>query len=192
MISPKLALVALMLVTTNSAAAQDWTAGAVAQSLEGPAHEALMALIERDATVLAPFETDGCSGGLSDTWKMVATNYPNFVPVHQSKPPWESCCVTHDRAYHNAANAPDAASSFAARQVADAALRACVIETGESRVTDLVQEYDVTPDQVAAAYDGIAQAMYLAVRFGGAPCSGLPWRWGYGYPGCTVLTGAFD
>jgi hypothetical protein len=76
--------------------------------------------------------------------------------------------------------------------VADAALRACVIETGESRVTDLVQEYDVTPDQVAAAYDGIAQAMYLAVRFGGAPCSGLPWRWGYGYPGCTVLTGAFD
>ena len=183
---------AALLIVATPAAAQDWTARTIVKSLEGPAHEALMTLIARDTTVLAPFETDGCSGGLSDAWKMVAANYPDFAPVHESKPPWEACCVTHDRAYHKAGDALDASSSFAARVDADMALRACVITTGQSRVDALVQEYDVTPDQVAVAYDSIAQAMYLAVRFGGGPCSGLPWRWGYGYPHCSVLTGALD
>ena len=34
------------------------------------------------------------------------------------------------------------------------------------------------------AYETISEAMYQAVRAGGAPCSGLPWRWGYGWPQC--------
>ena len=32
-----------------------------------------------------------------------------------------------------------------------------------------------------------SEAMFLAVRFGGGPCSGLPWRWGFGYLGCTIF-----
>lgn len=36
-----------------------------------------------------PFETDGCSGGLSLIWRL-ATGRP---------PPWEGACVDHDRAY---------------------------------------------------------------------------------------------
>ena len=38
----------------------------------------------------------------------------------------------------------------------------------------------LSPDLYAA----IAELMYRAVRIGGIPCSGLPWRWGYGWPEC--------
>jgi hypothetical protein len=37
---------------------------------------------------------------------------------------------------------------------------------------------------VGFIYQGIADLMYRAVRLGGIPCSGLPWRWGYGWPAC--------
>ena len=33
-------------------------------------------------------------------------------------------------------------------------------------------------------YEVIGDLMYRAVRIGGIPCSGLPWRWGYGWPEC--------
>ncbi len=162
------------------------------QTLENSGHDALMVVISRPETELAPFETDGCSGGLSDAWKRAAGRFPEFAESHQSTPPWEDCCVTHDRAYHNAAAAPDAASSFDARLMADQTLQACVIATGEARADIVAETYDVTPENVTEAYDTIASAMFFAVRLGGMPCSGLPWRWGYGYPRCTVLTGAFD
>ena len=33
-------------------------------------------------------------------------------------------------------------------------------------------------------HEAVASLMYRAVRLGGIPCSGLPWRWGYGWPEC--------
>ena len=32
-----------------------------------------------------------------------------------------------------------------------------------------------------------ADMMYRAVRIGGGPCTGLPWRWGNGWPGCNPI-----
>jgi hypothetical protein len=181
-----------LFVLSGSVEAQDWSSGVAMRALESPGHETLMALVERSDTTLTPFETDGCSGGLSEAWDVVASRFPKFEEAHQSLPPWESCCVTHDRAYHNAAGVSDASSSFEVRLSADLALKSCVISTGTDRLDVLVDVYDVSPVQIEKAYDSIAEAMYLAVRVGGAPCSGLPWRWGYGYPSCSILTGILD
>lgn len=157
----------------------------LARAIEMPAHRALMSI--RDDAELDAFETDGCSGGLSYSWRVVARSFPDFAEAHDQIPPWENCCIIHDRAYHNAGGAETAADSYDARLAADNALEICVNRTGALRVDDVAAYYGVEPATVIAAYDAIAEAMYLAVRFGGGPCSGLPWRWGFGYSGCTVL-----
>lgn len=172
--------------------AQDWTSGPTARTLETPRHAALMALVTGPETTLAPFTTDGCSGGLSEAWQVVANRFPDFAQTHESQPPWEGCCVTHDRTYHNAGLATDPTASFEARLAADTALKSCVISSGKDRIDGLAATYQVPPDQIEAAYQNIAHTMFIAVRFGGGPCSGLPWRWGYGYPSCSALTALFD
>lgn len=169
-------LIAGLLATP--AAAQD-----IVRTIELPAHRALMASVA--GAELAPFATDGCSGGLSAGWTLVAETFPDFAAAQGDVPPWEACCIIHDRAYHVSGGAENADESYDARVQADEALRACVRETGESHLEDLAVRYDATPETVRRAYGTIADAMYMAVRFGGGPCSGLPWRWGYGYPQCT-------
>ena len=42
----------------------------------------------------------------------------------------------------------------------------------------------LSTEEVARIYKVIGDLMYRAVRIGGVPCSGLPWRWGYGWPEC--------
>jgi len=159
-------------------------AASVARTLEMPAHRSLMAVVADPDTALAPFTTDGCSGGLSSTWNVVADLFPDFAAAHDDRPPWEACCIAHDRRYHDAGGATGAEASYDARLAADEELRACVVEGGEDRIAPLADHYGVTDDQVRLAYRAIGDSMFTAVRFGGAPCSGLPWRWGYGYPGC--------
>lgn len=167
------------------ALAQDERAATTLQrTLEMPAHRSLQSVIADSADELVPFETDGCSGGMSWSWRVVADLFPDFEEAQGAAPPWEACCVTHDRAYHNAGGTTDAESSFDARLAADEALRLCVVTQGKSRVTELATRYDVSEERIRFAYEMIGNAMYNAVRFGGAPCSGLPWRWGFGYPGC--------
>ena len=63
---------------------------------------------------------------------------------------------------------------------------------GISRRDELAVVYGITPDQVETAYATIGGAMFWAVRFGGGPCTGLPWRWGFGYADCSILSGADD
>lgn len=162
-------------------AAQD-----VMRVVEMPAHRALMAT--RAQAGLAPFETDGCSGGLSSSWRLVAETFPKLADLYDAHPPWEYCCVTHDRAYHEAGGATQAMDSFDARLVADDTLRSCVKQHGEAHADEYASRYDMTPDQIRTVHSITAEAMYMAVRFGGGPCSGLPWRWGFGYPGCSVFT----
>ncbi|EEE36193.1 hypothetical protein RKLH11_26 [Rhodobacteraceae bacterium KLH11] len=136
---------------------------------------------------LTPFETDGCSGGLSANWRLVAETFPGFSQLYEAHPPWEYCCVTHDRAYHDAGGAAQAEDSFDARLAADNDLRACVKAHGETHAEAYAARYDMTPDQIRSVHGITSEAMYMAVRFGGGPCSGLPWRWGFGYPGCSVF-----
>ncbi len=170
---------ALALICAASApSAQD-----LMRSVEMPGHRSLMSV--REASELMPFETDGCSGGLSTSWRLVADTFPKFGALHETIPPWEACCVTHDQAYHNAGGATDPGQSFDARLAADDELRTCVKEHGRDNAKQYAVRYDMTTDQIRAAYGTISEAMYLAVRFGGGPCTGLPWRWGFGYPGCS-------
>ena len=154
----------------------------VQYQLELPAHQALQTVRTAPNATLSPFETDGCSGGLSNAWRLIANTFPAFAEIHEEVPPWEGCCVTHDRAYHSggADLAPEA--SYAARLTADIALEACVISEGDSRAE--TGFYDADPGDVRLAYAGVARLMYLSVRAGGGPCTGLPWRWGFGYDQC--------
>lgn len=192
MLNPKLFCILGMCLSGGAVMAQQTAPGNVATALEMPSHRSLQSVISGEDAALAPFTTDGCSGGLSEVWGLVADTFPGFSKRYSTEPPWEQCCVTHDRAYHDAGGAETADESFEARLTADRALQVCVVKTGEVELPAMVAEFDVSPETVRSAYDTIAGAMYLAVRFGGAPCSGLPWRWGYGYAQCSVLTGAFD
>ncbi len=153
--------------------------------LELGRHEKLAERKQQADSELSPFTTDGCSGGLSVGWGHLSERIERIKEIHGDEPPWESCCITHDRAYHQA-GPRDATPlmSFAARREADQLLQACVIETGAARAPELSLQYDLLIEDVEQIYQVIADLMYRAVRIGGVPCSGLPWRWGYGWPSC--------
>ena len=177
------ALTALVLFLPASARAQDANVGAL---LELPAHRALMR--QSEGASLAPFTTDGCSGGMSDSWAALSSQFPDFAESYGDAPPWEICCIAHDRIYHNSGGVHDAEASFTARLSADRQLRACVENMADSVDSDTAERYGLSPAALRASFRLSAAAMYYAVRLGGAPCSGLPWRWGYGYPDCSALS----
>lgn len=145
------------------------------------AHRALDAV--RAGATLAPFATDGCSGGLSAVWASTAAQFPAFAAAQGARPPWEGCCVIHDLAYHAGGPGDGDRRGFAARLAADEALGVCVRAALGDRAFGLPP---AAGREVALA---VAEAMVLAVRLGGAPCTGLPWRWGYGWPDCSPFDG---
>jgi hypothetical protein len=184
------AIVAILMLGLSAASAQD-----PAQSpaflddlefrLEIGRHERLNKRRTAEGATLAPFRSDGCSGGLSTGWSLVSEALPAIARRHGDRPPWEHCCLAHDRAYHMAGpSGADAAASFDARRAADEALRQCVVSTAEDRLDALSAEYGLSRDEVSRIYRAIADVMHRAVRLGGVPCSGLAWRWGFGWPQC--------
>lgn len=182
-------LAALAAMTLAGAAgAADW-AEQVSRSVELPSHRWLETVRAAPGTELAPFTTDGCSGGMSSLWSFVAEQYPAFAAAHGGVPPWEECCVTHDRAYHDAGASSDPGDSYEARLAADRVLEACVAATHSAQDQILILDFEMSSEQVKATYRAIGAAMFQAVRLGGGPCSGLPWRWGYGYPQCWASEG---
>ncbi|MBB96556.1 MAG: hypothetical protein CML68_18405 [Rhodobacteraceae bacterium] len=176
---PRLALLAA-LVLAGPAVAQD----GLGHALEIGSHVRLMSVMAENEP--SPFVTDGCSGGLSVGWSFAAEAFPGFADLHGNRPPWEECCITHDRAYHDP-DALDAEASFTARRAADVTLRACVVASAQERSEELQAAYGLTPEGVVQVYKGIADTMFNAVRLGGGPCTLLPWRWGYGYPLCPLV-----
>jgi hypothetical protein len=155
------------------------------RQLEMNHHKDLLAYQMMPDSTLATFTTDGCSGGLSIGWEYLAEQIDGIREYHGSRPPWEDCCIAHDRLYHTgAAMDATAEDSFVGRKEADLALLDCVLETGDARTAELSREYGVSPETIHTLYSTIAELMYRAVRVGGVPCSGLPWRWGYGWPQC--------
>lgn len=135
--------------------------------------------VQKDAN-LAPFTTDGCSGRQSYNWKQLAKLLPGFEKQFGDKPPWEKCCVIHDRAYWRGS----AVDGYKLRKEADEKLEQCVIDTGARLAPELGPKYSVPEEKVRHAFRVTAALMYQAVRLGGQPCSLLPWRWGYGWPNC--------
>ncbi len=176
-------LVLLSLVLPRIAVAEGWETQ-ISRAVELPSHQWLEQLRTSPDTALNSFTTDGCSGGMSSLWSFMAERYPGFAEALGGTPPWEECCVTHDRAYHDAGADPAAEASFEARLEADGVLQSCVEATSSPQDEILRTEYGLSEAQVRKAYSAIAVAMYQAVRLGGGPCTGLPWRWGYGYPQC--------
>lgn len=155
------------------------------RQLEMGLHEQLCTSKQLPQSELMEFTTDGCSGGLSVGWEYLATKIVQFQTIHGEQPPWQSCCVTHDLAYHSAGGRTvNAERSYDLRKDADRLLQACVVKTGTERVDTLSAEYHLSVGEVEQLYEGIAGLMYRAVRIGGMPCTGLPWRWGYGWPEC--------
>lgn len=174
-----LTTILLLAAYAGPLAAQDGSAQSLRYSLERPFHAALMKKIQDQPAARSPFQSDGCSGGLSQAWSGMAHMLPTFAKAYSDSPPWEGCCIRHDRTYHAAGGATDPDNSYTARLAADNALKSCVQATR-----------GVEKDP--ATYALIAQTMFLAVRIGGGPCSGLSWRWGYGYPACNGLAGSAD
>jgi hypothetical protein len=187
--------VALALLAVLRAASADdtisskWDIDAAERELELWRHERLLARRAEPDADLGPFATDGCSGGLSAAWGYAAGLAPKLARIHGEQPPWEACCVDHDRAYHAGGVPPgntpaDALASYEARRDADLALKACVLASRETRTPILAESYGLDEAQQEALYEVIAEFMYRAVRLGGMPCTSLPWRWGYGWPEC--------
>lgn len=179
-----MALSCLSSAWAQEASAPSALVDSIESSVEIPLHERLAKVRRSSGATLVPFASDGCSGGLTAGWKLVASKLPAIAKAHGDRPPWESCCVAHDRIYHTGGVNGDAKASFAARRLADEELRQCVRRFAEERVETLTVEYGLGRDEVTQLYRAIADAMYLAVRLGGWPCSGLPWRWGFGWPAC--------
>lgn len=181
----------LMLALPTDAADKDTLESAFniqAKRLELAQHRRLRAVKEKPDTKLSEFSTDGCSGGLSVGWDYLGSAVQKFQSVHGTRPPWENCCIAHDRLYHAAGPSDgDEAESYTARLKADVELRACVREVGKSRTNQLSDVYGLSEKENITIYEHISELMFLAVRLGGVPCSGLSWRWGFGWPGCRSI-----
>ncbi|WP_422049815.1 hypothetical protein [Shimia sp.] len=147
-------------------------------------HSRLELVRDSDPDALQPFTTDGCSGGMSAAWEALAEQSPWFYEVFETQAPWHVCCVTHDRAYHLGGDDAAPEAGYWARLQADEALRSCVQDVGQRDSAALAAQYGRDAEEVAAIITFVSQRMYEAVRLGGWPCSGLSWRWGYGWPQC--------
>lgn len=128
------------------------------------------------------FTTDGCSGGMSQAWDFFAQALPVFAKQLKDQPPWQDCCVAHDRLYWRGATK----NGYQKRQAADLKLQICVIKTGERLAPRLEQQYKIPKATIESIFSTTADIMYTAVRLGGKPCTPFPWRWGYGWPMCSL------
>ncbi len=180
------ALVFLVMLVLGASGASDPAVDGLERRLEMARHVRLMKVKNDPASSLAAFTTDGCSGGMSVGWEYFARQVPAFAKRHGNSPPWEDCCVAHDRLYHQAGGRGLSAwESFEARKSADQGLKVCVANTSVSRLAELNRDYGLSEQEIKTLYKVIADLIYSAVRAGGMPCTGLSWRWGYGWPECS-------
>lgn len=142
-----------------------------------------LAKVQQGPVPPQPFVSDGCSGGLSDIWRGLARALPGFEEEYGAQPPWEHCCVAHDRAYWRG----EAENGYERRKAADLRLKQCVIDTGRGLRLWQVAGSPADAPELAQRFRLAADLMYRAVRAGGLPCTPLPWRWGYGWPPCPLL-----
>jgi len=174
-------LVLLTLLGSAPAVAQDLL-NQVAREIEEQGMQRLRAQQTRPGVKIDAFNSDGCSGGMSQTWKSVAGIWPEFARGVGNLPPWEYCCVAHDRDYWRG----DSINGFDKRLQSDIDLRQCVEEAGRQQAGQIAQRIGLTRDEVIEVFGFAAGLMYQAVRLGGGPCTGLAWRWGHGWPPCDL------
>jgi len=134
----------------------------------------------RPGVVIDEFNSDGCSGGLSDGWKSLARLWPEMAQALGEQPPWEACCVAHDRAYWRG----ESIDGFDKRLRADTNLSQCVERSGKQQADAIAQRLGLPREEIEEIFHLTAELMFQAVRLGGGPCTGLEWRWGHGWPPC--------
>ena len=139
--------------------------------------------VQADSDITA-FTSDGCSGGQSKSWELLAQALPGFTSHFGDKPPWESCCVAHDKSHWRGSTV----DGYTKRKFADEELRQCVVATGVEFTPEISSQYALPEEKVREAFSLAADLMYQAVRLGGQPCSLLPWRWGYGWDNCAFAS----
>ena len=153
----------------------------IVEALESQQMKRLAAQQNRPGIQIDRFNSDGCSGGMSSTWSYLADVLPAFVTYAGDQPPWEHCCVAHDLHYWRGITD----NGFSLREQADAELRQCVKLSGKEQGDEIAAVLGLPKQDVIEFIDLTGELMYQAVRIGGAPCTGLPWRWGHGWPGCS-------
>jgi hypothetical protein len=141
----------------------------------------LAAQQNRPDVTIDRFKSDGCSGGMSSAWSHLSDLVPKFADYAGNEPPWEHCCVAHDRQYWRGVSD----DGYGVREKSDTQLRQCVQLTGESKSKQISAELGLAAQDITELISLTSELMYQAVRIGGAPCTGLPWRWGHGWPPCS-------
>ena len=160
----------------------------VARLLEEANMERLHAQQSRPDVIIDAFRSDGCSGGLSESWKTLAQIWPEWARTIGEEPPWEACCVAHDRDYWRG----ESIDGFAKRLRADVDLHRCVEQSGRDQGDDIAANLGIPRADVIEVFNLTAELMFQAVRIGGGPCTGLAWRWGHGWPPCDIEFEATD
>jgi len=154
----------------------------IEHELEAWRHDYLAQIQAHPGVRIKPFTTDGCSGGLSKGWQHMARVLPVFKRKFGKTPPWEACCVTHDRDYWQG----ESRHGFTRRLQADQTLRQCVIDYGLTHSDEYARQFNLSKTAIEKHFAFTAELMYRAVRAGGMPCTILSWRWGYGWPYCQL------
>jgi hypothetical protein len=173
----------LLFPVCHAAAPTDSSLEKIERELEVWRYQALARVQAMPDNHLLPFSTDGCSGGLSDGWRFLAKTLPAFKHKFGDKPPYESCCVEHDRAYWRG----ETEQGFDRRLQADRRLQQCVQEFGKTHRDEFARQFNLSAQTIETNFEIVAALMYRAVRVGGGPCTVFPWRWGYGWPMCQEL-----
>lgn len=180
-IIPRCGLFLAGLLMTSLVNAQSWAEEGAREFEELRLRQ--LQTVQGDSDITA-FTSDGCSGGQSKSWELLAQALPGFTSHFGDKPPWESCCVAHDKVYWRGSTV----DGYTKRKLADEELRQCVVATGVEYTPKISSQYRLPEEKVRQAFSLAADFMYQAVRLGGQPCSLLPWRWGYGWGNCAFAS----
>jgi hypothetical protein len=170
----------LMLLIPSSLSAQN-PLEEIVEAIESRQMLRLAAQQSRHDVTINRFKSDECGGGMSSAWSYLADTVPKFTDYVGNEPPWEHCCVTHDRQYWRGVSD----DGYAMREQSDTQLRQCVQLSGKSHSKQISAELGLAEQDIAELINLTSDLMHQAVRIGGAPCTGLPWRWGHGWPPCS-------
>lgn len=131
---------------------------------------------------LSTFVSDGCSGTVSQGWRIAIQELSKLSIEIEDRYkdaqyiPFEDACVAHDRSYHIGEG------GYVARLQADNLLRDGILSYGIENTEEIKARVGLGSDEEALfLYEMIAETVYRGVRLGGAPCTGTPYAWGFGY-----------
>ena len=108
----------LMLLIPSSLSAQN-PLEEIVEAIESEQMLRLAAQQSRRDVTIDRFKSDGCSGGMSSAWSYLADTVPKFADYAGNEPPWEHCCVAHDRQYWRGVSD----DGYAVREQSDTQLR---------------------------------------------------------------------